>query len=167
MTDDSHSQWNRETEILADKPSQLRDSRHRITPITVEERNWAMLSHLSILLNLFSGFLGGVTSIIIYFVYKGRSRFVAYHAMQAFIFQAITWLGAGLVGSSLIALGGALWFLILPLIFVIIGFVILMMIPASLIYGVVGAVQVNNSEDFQYWQISTWVCDILEPDRVR
>jgi hypothetical protein len=43
------------------------------------------------------------------------------------------------------------------------GFLILLLIPASLIYGVVGAVQVNNGEDFRYWQVGDWVREILEP----
>jgi len=80
-----------------------------------EERTWAMLAHLSVLLNLVTGFLGGIAAIIIYFVYKDRSRFVAYHAMQSFIFQSITWIGAGIVAAILITIGTTLSFLIIPL----------------------------------------------------
>jgi hypothetical protein len=48
-------------------------------PITEsEERTWAMLAHFSVLLNLVTGFFGGIAAIIIYFVYKDRSRLVAY-----------------------------------------------------------------------------------------
>jgi len=136
-------------------------------PVTPnEERTWAMLAHLSVLLNLVTGFLGGIAAIIIYFIYKDRSRLVAYHAMQAFIFQAITWLGAGLVSGILIAIGGALGFLIIPLLCLIPGFLILLLIPISLIYGVIGGVKVNNGEDFRYWQIGDWVRYILEPPTV-
>lgn len=128
-----------------------------------EERTWAMLAHLSVLLNLFTGFLGGVAAFIIYLVYKDRSRFIAYHAMQSLIFQAITWLGAGLVSSLLISVGTLLGFLIVPLLCLVPGFLILLLIPASLIYGVIGAVKVNNGEDFRYWQVGDWVRGILEP----
>ena len=128
-----------------------------------EERTWAMLAHLSILLNLVSGFLGMVAAIVIYFAYKDRSRLVAYHAMQSFIFQVITWLGAGLVAGLLIGLGTALAFLIIPLLCLIPGALVFLVIPASIIYGIVGAVQVNNGEDFRYWQVGDWVRDILEP----
>jgi len=131
-----------------------------------EERTWAMLAHLSVLLNLITGFLGGIAAIIIYFVYKDRSRLVAYHAMQAFIFQAITWLGAGLISGVLITVGSALGFLLIPLLCLIPGFLILLLIPASLIYGIIGAVKVNNGEDFRYWQVGDWVRDILEPKAV-
>lgn len=128
-----------------------------------EERTWAMLAHLSVLLNLITGFLGGIAAIIIYFVYKDRSRFVAYHAMQSFIFQSITWLGAGIISAILITIGSALSFLIIPLLCLVPGFLVLLLIPASLIYGVIGGVQVNNGEDFRYWQVGDWVREILEP----
>lgn len=144
-----------------------RPSSRTLPPISKsEERTWAMLAHLSVLLNLLTGFLGGVAAIVIYFAYKDRSRLVAYHAMQSFIFQAITWLGAGLLAGLLIGFGTALAILIIPLLCVIPGFLILLVIPASVIYGVVGAVQVNNGEDFRYWQVGDWVRDILEPEPV-
>lgn len=130
-----------------------------------EETTWAVISHLSVLLNLVTGFLGGVAAIVIYFVYKDRSRFVAYHAMQSFIFQTITWLGGGLVSGILIAFGGAFSFLILPLLCLIPGILILLLIPISLIYGVIGAVQVSNEGDFRYWLIGDWVRNILEPEK--
>lgn len=134
---------------------------------SAEERTWAMLAHLSVLLNLVTGFLGGIAAIIIYFIYKDRSRFVAYHAMQSFIFQAITWLGAGLVSGILISIGAGLGFLIIPLLCLIPGFLILLLIPISLIYGVIGGVKVTNGEDFRYWQIGDWVRNILEAPTIK
>ena len=142
-------------EIIEEKP------RKQIS--TQEERTWAALAHLSVLLNLFTGFLGTIAALVIYIVYKDRSRLVAYHAMQSFIFQAITWFGAGILAVIFITFGTALFFLVIPLLCVILGFVLLLAIPASLIYGVVGAVQVNSGEDFRYWQVGDWVRNILEP----
>lgn len=157
----------------------LADAKKRVDPVLVaepqpitpdqaplpthEERTWGMLAHLSILLNLVSGFLGMVAAIVIYFTYKNRSRFVAYHAMQSFIFQVITWLGAGLVAGLFLGFGTALAFLIIPLLCLIPGILVFLAIPASIIYGIIGAVQVNNGEDFRYWQVGDWVRDILEP----
>lgn len=136
-------------------------------PITPsEERTWAMFAHLSVLLNLITGFLGGITAIIIYFVYKDRSRLVAYHAMQSFIFQTITWLGSGLLAGLFIGVGSAFAILIIPLLCLIPGFLFLLLIPISLIYGIVGGVKVNNGEDFRYWQVGDWVRDILEPKQI-
>lgn len=133
-------------------------------PITPnEERTWAMLAHLSVLLNLVTGFIGGIAAIIIYFVYKDRSRLVAYHAMQSFIFQTITWLGAGMLAGLFIGFGSAFAMLIIPLLCLIPGFLFMLLIPVSLIYGIIGGVKVNNGEDFRYWQVGDWVRDILEP----
>ncbi len=128
-----------------------------------EARTWAMLAHLSVLLNLFSGFLGGIAAIVIYFLYKDRSRFVAYHAMQSFIFQSITWIGSGVIGGLFIAIGSIFGILIIPLLCLIPGFLILLLVPVSVIYGIIGSIQVNNGEDFRYWQVGDWVRDILEP----
>lgn len=132
-----------------------------------EQRTWAMLAHLSVLLNLVTGFLGGIAAIIIYFAYKDRSRLVAYHAMQSFIFQTITWLGAGMLSGFFIGFGSALAVFIIPLLCLIPGFLFLLLIPVSLIYGIIGGVKVNNGEDFRYWQIGDWVRDILEPKLIQ
>ncbi|HEY5269895.1 MAG TPA: DUF4870 domain-containing protein, partial [Anaerolineales bacterium] len=67
-----------------------------------DERTWGMLSHLSVLLNLVTGFGGPIAALIIYLVYKDRSRFVAYHALQSLVFQLIWWVGGG-------ALAGISW----------------------------------------------------------
>jgi uncharacterized Tic20 family protein len=161
------------THEKAEKPGEAESVSESVTPYAPkpvspnEERTWAMLAHLSVLLNLFTGFLGGIAALVIYFVYKDRSRFVAYHAMQAFLFQTITWLGAGLVAGVLITLGSALAFLLIPLLCLIPGFLILLLIPVSLIYGIVGGVKVNNGEDFHYWQVGDWVRNILEPKPIQ
>ncbi|MBG0786443.1 MAG: DUF4870 domain-containing protein [Anaerolineaceae bacterium] len=149
-----------------EQPSSLLINREADADTSSEDRTWAMLAHLSVLLNLVTGFLGGIAAIIIYFIYKDRSRFVAYHAMQSFIFQAITWLGAGLVSGILISLGAGFGFLIIPLLCLIPGFLILLLIPISLIYGVIGGVKVTNGEDFRYWLIGDWVRNILEPPSI-
>ncbi|HCU57633.1 MAG TPA: hypothetical protein DF984_05320 [Anaerolineaceae bacterium] len=132
---------------------------------TREETTWAVISHLSVLLNLVTGFLGGIAALVIYFVYKDRSRYVAYHALQSFIFQTITWLGGGLISGFLITFGGALSFLIIPLLCLIPGFLILLLIPISLIYGVIGAVQVSNNGNFTYWLVGDWVLGMMTPKR--
>jgi uncharacterized Tic20 family protein len=139
------------------------ENRAKVPLSPSEERTIATLAHLSVLLNLVTGFLGTIAALFIYLLYKDRSRLVAYHAMQAFIFQAITWFGAGILALILISFGTALFFLVVPLLCLIPGFILLLAVPASLIYGVVGAVQVNNGEDFRYWLVGDWVRDIIEP----
>ena len=58
---------------------------------TTEERTWSALAHLSIFLNLFTGFLGPVVAFVIWIVYRGRSERVAFHAMRSLWYQ-VAWL---------------------------------------------------------------------------
>ena len=155
---------NEASQAVEIKPEAVSMTPYASRPVSPnEERTWAMLAHLSVLLNLVTGFLGGVAALVIYFVYKDRSRFVAYHALQSFIFQSITWIGAGLVAGLFITVGSALAFLLIPLLCLIPGFLVLLLVPISLIYGIIGGVKVNNGEDFKYWQVGDWVRSTLEP----
>src|SRR4030067_2440943 len=73
-----------------------------------DERTWAMLAHLSVLLNLVTGFLGIIAALVIYLVYKSRSRYVAYQSMQSFVFQLIFWFGRGILAGISWAITGIL-----------------------------------------------------------
>ena len=66
---------------------------------TSEENTLAMFAHLSILLNLVTGFLGLVPALIIYFAYKDRSRYVAYQSLQAVVFQLVYFFGAAILAG--------------------------------------------------------------------
>jgi uncharacterized Tic20 family protein len=122
-----------------------------------EERTWAMLAHLSVLINLFTGILGPVAAFIIYIVFRDRSRYVAYHALQSLILQLIVWVGGGVII-------GAAWTIAGVLAAVLIGFLLmpfaclLSFIPLiAPIYGIIGAVKTSQGEDFKYWLIGDWV----------
>lgn len=124
---------------------------------TSEERTWAMLAQLSNLLNLITGFLGILVALIIYFVYKDKSRYVAYQSLQSAIFQAVFWASAGLIA-------GLIWALTIPLMVVLVGCcllpiaILISLVPlASMIYSVIGAIKTNQGEDFQYWLVGSWV----------
>jgi hypothetical protein len=126
-----------------------------------EERTWAMLAHLSILVNLFTGVLGPFVALLIYVIYSTRSKYVAYHAMQSFLFQLIVWYGLGIVWgfvglSSLLIVG----LILIPIACLLTPIFLLGMIIAP-IYGVIGAVQTSQGEDFQYWQVGEWVRGML------
>lgn len=120
-------------------------------------RTWSMLAHLSILLNLFTGFLGPIVALIIYLVFKDRSRYVAYQAMQSFVFQLVFFIGAG-------ALAAIAWIISALLVVVIVGCclmpfaLLLSVVPIfALVYGVVAAVQAAQGDDFRYWLVGDWV----------
>jgi hypothetical protein len=113
-----------------------------------------MLSHLSVLLNLVSGFFGVVVPLVIYLIYKERSRYVAYQSLQAFLFQIVCWVG----GWALVAILGIMsavpliGLLCLPLM------LLSLLIPVvPLIYGLVAAIRSNNGEDFKYPFVGDWV----------
>src|SRR4030042_1920903 len=116
-----------------------------------------MLAHLSILLNLVSGFLGIIAALLIYLVYKNRSNYVAYQSMQSFLFQLIWWFGGGLLTGLVWAVTGVLSAVIIGLVLIPLACVISLIPLASLVYGIMGAVQCNNGQDFRYWLIGDWV----------
>ena len=127
-----------------------------------DERTWAMLAHLSVLANLVTGFLGPVVALIIYLVYQDRSRYVAYHSLQSFIFQLIWWVGGGVLAGVAWAISGALVAVVgLGCLLMPFACVITFLPLAALVYGVVGAVQVSQGQDFRYWLIGDWVRDTL------
>lgn len=129
-----------------------------------EERTWAMLAHLSILLNLVTGFLGPVAALLVYFIYKDRSRYVRYHAMQSFVFQLIWWLGAGLLAGITWTISGVLAVILIGCLIMPIALFLTFIPLAALVYGVIGAIQANEHQDFRYWLIGDWVRGELTGD---
>jgi len=120
-----------------------------------------MLAHLSVLVNLFTGVLGPLVALIIYLIFAKRSRFVAYHAMQSFLFQLAAWYGIGvmwgIVGILCAVLIGVV---LIPFACVLTPFLLLGMAIAP-IYGIIGAVQTSQGQDFKYWLVGDWVRNIL------
>jgi uncharacterized Tic20 family protein len=122
-----------------------------------DERTSAMLAHLSIVLNIFTGFLGPVAAITIYLIFKDRSFYVRYQSLQAFVFQMIAWVFG-------IALAIAAWVLSGILTTILVGCLcmpiaaILSLIPVgALFYGVVAGIQCGQGEEFKYWLVSDLV----------
>ncbi len=108
-----------------------------------EERTWSVLSHLSMFLNLFTGFLGPVAALIIWLVYKDRSQKVAFHALESMWYQ-IGWLVVLAVGWTVTGL----------LTMILIGF---LLIPVMAIVSVVpfvhaayAAYRVSPDEGYRY-----------------
>jgi uncharacterized protein len=122
-----------------------------------DERTWAMLSHLSVLLNLVTGFLGPVAALVIYLIYKDRSRYVAYHSLQSMIFQLIAWIGGGIVAGLAWTISGLLTAILIGCLLMPIALILSLLPLAALVYGVVGAIQTNQGQDFRYWLVGDWV----------
>lgn len=120
-----------------------------------------MLAHLSVLLNLVTVFLGVLAPLVIYLIYKDRSRYVAYQSLQAFIFQLVWWVGS----IAIIFIG---WIMTTILTAILIGVLCIpfnllsLLLPlVPIVYGIVAGIRSNNGEDFKYWLVGDWVRSTL------
>ncbi|MGB9722802.1 MAG: DUF4870 domain-containing protein [Chloroflexia bacterium] len=131
---------------------------------TREERLAAAAAHGSILLNLLTGIGGPVLALVLWLHYEGRSRYVAWQALQALVFQGVVLL-AGLVIGSIAA---ALWLLTLVLVRLVVGYCFLpftvgfsllfgLLFLGSLFYGCAGALATLNGQEFRYRWVSDWI----------
>jgi len=150
-----------------------------VSGISQEHRLLAALSHASI---LFTGF-GVFVPLVIYFLQKKKSTFLAFHALQAFIFQLIGILISFLIPFCLLgvifipAFGPSLVGKDMPFepflgIYLILITVITMLLTfgslAYMIYGVIGVIRVYQGKNFRYLiigrQIEKRNISFLKPD---
>jgi uncharacterized Tic20 family protein len=108
-----------------------------------EERTLSVLSHLSMFLNLLTGFLGPVAALIIWLLYKDRSRKVAFHALESMWYQigwlvilAVGWTVTGLLTMILIG------FLLIPVMAVV------SVVP--FVHAAYAAYRVSKGEEYRY-----------------
>src|SRR5918993_5475368 len=76
-----------------------------------DENSWSVLAHLSVFLNLLTGFLGLVAALVIWLMYKDRSPRVSFHALQSLWYQVawmviltVGWVVAGLLPGVVVGL---------------------------------------------------------------
>jgi len=119
-----------------------------------DERNWGMLAHLLV----FIGYLGvpfgnWIGPAIAYFMKKDQSRFVRFHALQAFAFQLLVWVLSAVVAVPLfvftIVTGGLGMLLVLPFL----GIVWL----ATTVYIVYMGIKASHGEQLMYVLVGAWV----------
>ena len=115
-----------------------------------DEETWSALAHLSVFLNLFTGFLGPVGALVIWLMYKDRSPRVAFHALQSLWYQ-VAWMVILVVG----------WTITTFLMIVLVGFLLVpVMVVASLVpfvHMAYAAYKVNQGVDYRY----PWVSDLV------
>jgi len=133
------------------------------TPLSAsEERTWAMLAHLSVLVNLFTGVLGPMVALGIYLIFVSRSKYVAYHAMQSFLFQLVLWYGIGVMWGIVGILSAVVIGIILIPFACILTPIFLIGMAIAPIYGIFGAIQTSQGQDFKYWLVGDWVRGTLD-----
>jgi uncharacterized Tic20 family protein len=98
---------------VAEEQSPVTEGRSPVTMGTQEEKTMSVLAHLSIFLNLVTGFLGPVAALIIWLVYRDRSSNVGFQALQSMWYQ-VAWLVILVAG----------WTVTTLLMFVLIGFLL-------------------------------------------
>ena len=108
-----------------------------------DENTWSVLAHLSVFVNLLTGFFGPVAALIVWFVYRDRSERVAFHALQSALYQA-AW-------AVILAAG---WTITGLLTVVLVGF---LLVPVMIVLSVVpfvhmgyAAHKVNQGVDYRY-----------------
>lgn len=159
------------------KPKPRSYSRMRVSD---DDKLWASVAHGSVWITFLMAVpTSGISlpfvvfvPLLIYFVFRNRSDYVAFHALQAFVLQLVCTVGA----LAAFIVGGAVWtvglalaallmlvligFVILPL-WVLIGViasVVISLLPlAGLVLATIAAIRVYTGSDFRYPYIGDWV----------
>lgn len=160
---------------LADRPRS-----YSTMHVTDDERLWAGVAHASVWVTFLTAFATGGFSaplsifvpLVIYFMFRKKSDYVTFHALQAFVIQLLGTVGA----LAVLVVGGIAWFvglvIALLLMLVLIGFVlaplwvvvgillllgVFLMPFAMLLFGTIAAIQTYNGHDYRYPYIARWV----------
>jgi uncharacterized Tic20 family protein len=153
---------------------------------TQHERNWAAVAHLTVFLTLLvaasTAGLGHIVGLLvplaIYVYFSNRSRYVAYHALQATVFQAV----AGILYVIAASLAGAMiavaWTVSGILAVVLVGIALmpaalaltlaagveLVGLPAlALFYSAYGAYLIYKGQEFDYPVLGRLVARSMGP----
>lgn len=118
-----------------------------------DERQWSMLSHLSVLVNIITGIGGPIAALVIWLVYKDRSQRVAFHALQSLWYQVawavILFLGWSITAVLTVVTFGLLGFVLVPLMGLV------TFVP--FIHQCYAAYKVNQGADYRYPVIADMV----------
>ncbi|HLY25786.1 MAG TPA: DUF4870 domain-containing protein [Aggregatilineales bacterium] len=145
--------------------------------LTDQERTWAMLAEASVLVSLLIGIpTGGLATLVtlfiplgIYFYFRDKSEFVAYHALQAFALQVlgtVGWVIALVVGALLAVLITVILaitivgVLIIP--FVWVAFLVFAVaslgMPIGMVaFGLYGAWEASQGKWYQVPYVGPWI----------
>jgi uncharacterized Tic20 family protein len=118
-----------------------------------DEKLWEMLAHLLTLLGYVVVVGAYIAPLVIYLVYKDRSQFVAFHALQALFFQLLALaVSVALMLFSIVTLGlGVL--LAVPL--------AIALAIAVLVYTIIAAIQANNGVWYELPIVGRWARNTL------
>jgi len=119
-----------------------------------DENTWSVLAHLSVFLNLLTGFLGPIGALVIWLMYKDRSPRVSFHALQSLWYQVawmviltVGWVVAGILTVVLIG------FLLFP--------VMILLTVVPFVHMGYAAYKVSQGVDYRY----PFVADMVDGSR--
>ncbi len=148
--------------------------------VSDEEKTWAAVAHASAWLTLLMGIFtaGAIVPVsifiplVIYFLFRNKSDYVAFHALQAFVLQLVGTIGALL----LLLIGGLVWgigmVIALLAVVILVGFILVpfwglvgvvllggvVVLPlAMLFFGTYAAIETYHGRDYRYPFIANWV----------
>ncbi len=140
-----------------------------MTHPTNEERTFAAIAHAGIILNGFN-LLGLIGAAVIWITQRQRSAFVAAHALQALIFQALglvcvlvlsgVWGGCLLISLLPALLRPELYRTAPPITFwlaLLSGLIILLFVICGVIYGLAGSWAAWKGQPFRYVLVGTLI----------
>lgn len=148
--------------------------------VTDEEKLWASVAHASIWITMFSGFLtAGFTipisifiPLVIYLMYRKKSDYVVFHALQAFSLQIIATVGilalavvgglAWLIGMviallAIFVLAGVILVPLWAIVGILLALVVFLAPVGALLLATIAAYQTYNRHDYRYPFISRWI----------
>jgi uncharacterized protein len=135
-----------EDQVVEDKVVEdevIEDEHRPVTMGTQEERTFSVLAHLSIFLNLVTGFLGPVAALIMWLVYRDRSSRVAFQALQSMWYQ-VAWMVILVVG----------WTMTTLLMLVLIGFLLVPVMAlvtlVPFVHGAYAAYRTSKDGEYRY-----------------
>jgi uncharacterized protein len=130
---------------------EIAGERGTVTMGTQEERTWSVLAHLSIFLNLVTGFLGPVAALVIWLVYRDKSSRVAFQALQSMWYQ-VAWLVILFAG----------WAMTTLLMLVLIGFLLVpvmaLITVVPFVHAAYAAYRVSKDGEYRY----PLIADLIE-----
>lgn len=157
-----------------------RPSNESISDLTDDERLWATIAHMSFWLTVVTAIftegwsvLGmAFVPLVIYFSFRDKSDFVAFHALQAFAAQVIGTLGwvvllvigsivfsiaITLAGLASVVLIGIPFVIVFSLLFVVFVLAMLAVPVVVFILSLIGGINAYNGNDFRYPIIAQWI----------
>jgi uncharacterized Tic20 family protein len=145
-----------------------------------DDQAWAAVAHGTALVTVLFGALTGgalclvgpLVPLVIWLVFRERSKFVARHALQATVFQAAVVVATALLGVLGLVLVVAAWVATAALTTALVGFclipiallltllwvILIFGLPvAALVYAGYAAYEVAQGSNFRYWLVGNWV----------